>query len=148
MGKWDKTRIACRGLVIKESKILLSYETATDQWTIPGGGLEDGEDERGCCIREIAEETGLLVETSACLLEIYEYYENIQWVNKYFKCNVIGLTKPRLTQLEKEVGLEPRWLPVDEIKSIFAKHNSYVKIDEMRSGLYLREYTALCELVQ
>ena len=27
LGKWDKTRTACRGIVIENSEILLSYET-------------------------------------------------------------------------------------------------------------------------
>ena len=54
-GKWDKTNTACRGIIIRDGRILLSYETLTDQWMIPGGGLEDGESEKECCIREIAE---------------------------------------------------------------------------------------------
>ncbi|HHT14946.1 MAG: NUDIX hydrolase [Christensenellales bacterium] len=146
-GKWDRVRIGCRGIVMKDSRILLSYETATDQWMIPGGGLKDGEDERTCCVREIAEETGVLVEPSQCRLEIHEYYGNDQYVNKYFICEVTGSTERRLTRREKEAGLEPRWLSVDEIKAIFAKHNTYIETDEMRMGMYLREYTALCELV-
>lgn len=148
LGKWDTTRIGCRGIVIKESEILLSYESASNQWMIPGGGLEDGEDEKACCVREIAEETGVLVAPSKCLLEIHEYYGNMKWVNKYFLCNVIDSTERRLTQQEKNVGMEPRWLPVDEITSIFSKHHSYANTDEMRRGMYLREYTALCELVK
>lgn len=28
-GKWDKTNIACRGIIIRDSRILLSYETLT-----------------------------------------------------------------------------------------------------------------------
>ncbi len=77
-GKWDKTRVACRGIVINDAKILLSYETATDHWMIPGGGLEAEEDEKACCVLETAEETGVIVEPSECLLEIHEYYENIR----------------------------------------------------------------------
>ena len=46
-GEWDKTRTACRAIIFKDDKILLSYETKHDQWMLPGGGLEDGEDERG-----------------------------------------------------------------------------------------------------
>lgn len=53
--------------------ILMSYETKNDQWMIPGGGLEKNESDYECCVREIAEETGVLVETSECLLEIDEY---------------------------------------------------------------------------
>lgn len=40
-----------------------------------------------------------------------------------------------------------KWLPIDEIKDIFSKHNTYTKSDEIRRGMYLREYTALTELV-
>lgn len=69
-GKWDKTRTACRGIIIENSKILLSYETVTDQWMIPGGGLEENESDRECCIREVAEETGMLVDVSESMLEI------------------------------------------------------------------------------
>lgn len=146
-GKWNKTRTACRGIIIENSKILLSYETVTDQWMIPGGGLEENESDRECCIREVAEETGILVDVSECMLEINEYYEDWKWINKYFFCKVTGTTETKLTQREQKAGMEARWLPVDEIKDIFSKHNSYAETDEMRRGMYLREYTALMELV-
>ena len=147
LGKWNKTRTACRGIVIENSEILLSYESVTGQWMIPGGGLEEGESETDCCIREIAEETGILVNASECLLEIDEYYENWKFINKYFICKVKGTTEPKLTEREQKVGMEARWLSVDNAKNIFSKHTSYTETDEMRRGLYLREYTALCELV-
>lgn len=50
-GSWDKSRTACRGIVMKGTLILLSYETQTDLYMIPGGGMEDGEDEAACCVR-------------------------------------------------------------------------------------------------
>lgn len=145
-GEWDKTRTACRAIIFKDDKILLSYETKNDQWMLPGGGLEDGEDERDCCIREVAEETGLVVKPSESKLEIDEYYEDWKWVNRYFFAEVVGNTEMNLTEREKEMGMEPRWLPLDEIVDIFSKHASYADTDEMRRGMYLREYTALCEL--
>lgn len=144
--QWTKTRKACRAIIVKDGKMLLSYETQTDQWMIPGGGIENGEEETACCIREIAEETGFLVQPSECMLEIDEYYEEWKWVNRYFVCKITGETTIHLTEREKSVGMEPRWLPIDEIKSIFSKHQTYADIDEMRRGMYLREYTALCEL--
>jgi 8-oxo-dGTP pyrophosphatase MutT (NUDIX family) len=33
-----------------------------DRWCLPGGGVEDGEDFRAAAVRELAEETGLVVE--------------------------------------------------------------------------------------
>lgn len=146
LGNWDKTRTACRGIVMEEGKILLSYETKTDQWMIPGGGKEDDESDEACCIREIAEETGVKAEALQCMLEIDEYYENWKWVNRYFICKVVGTTEMKQTEREKEVGMEPRWLPVSEVREIFAQHALFDGIDEMRRGMYLREYTALCEL--
>ena len=37
---FTKTREACRGIVLSEDKILLTYEVNTDQYFLPGGGLE------------------------------------------------------------------------------------------------------------
>ena len=114
---------------------------------LPGGGLENGEDEQACCIREVAEETGFLIQPSECQLQIDEYYEDWKWVNRYFFGTVAGQTEIKLTDREKEVGMEPRWLPVSEIIDIFSEHASYADTDEMRRGMYLREYTALRELL-
>ena len=36
LGSWDETRTACRGIVIDGEHMLLSYETKTNQWMIPG----------------------------------------------------------------------------------------------------------------
>ena len=147
-GKWEHTRTACRGIILRDGKLLLSYETATGQWMLPGGGLEDGEDERECCAREVAEETGCVIVPSDCMLEIDEYYEDWKWINRYFFGKVTGETAVQLTEREKAVGMEPRWLPVEEIIGIFSKHADYAETDEMRRGMYLREYTALSALLK
>ena len=145
-GEWTKTRAACRAIIVKDGKLLLSYETKTDQWMIPGGGLEEGESETDCCVREGCEETGILVHPSECVLEIDEYYEDCKYIDRYFLCEIVGAGKRNLTPREAEVGMEPRWMPTEEIKSIFGQYQSYAATDEMRRGMYLREYTALCEL--
>ncbi|MDY2607628.1 MAG: hypothetical protein SOV90_06890 [Lachnospiraceae bacterium] len=43
--------------------------------------------------------------------------------------------------------MEPRWLNISEIKDIFSQYNLYHGIDDMRRVMYLREYTALNELI-
>lgn len=133
-GKWTKTRTACRALILQGSKLLLSYETKTDQWMLPGGGLEEDETEEQCVIREVAEETGSVIRSSGCVLEIDEYYEEWKWVNRYYLGEVIGNTEVHLTEREKEVGMEPRWVSVDAIVDIFSKHQMYADTDEMRRG--------------
>ena len=146
-GSWTRQRSACRAVVIRDGHVLLSYETVNDQWMIPGGGLEPGEDEAACCVREVAEETGHIIEPSSCVLELDEYYEDCRYVDRYFFGAVTGRCERQLTDREKAVGMEPRWLPVEEALDIFSRHADYTDTDEMRRGMYLREYTALSNLV-
>lgn len=109
------------------------------------GGVEEGEDYADCCVREVSEETGFLVQASACFLEIREYCEDFLFINRYFPCSVIGKAQQVLTEHECRQGLEPRWLPWNEAMEIYGNYRLYADTDEARSGLYLREYTALCE---
>ncbi|MBP5605056.1 MAG: NUDIX domain-containing protein [Ruminiclostridium sp.] len=146
-GKWTGSHTSCRAVIIRDNKLLLSYETKTDQWMLPGGGLEDGESERECVIRELTEETGCFIRPSECILEIDEYYEDQKFINRYFTGEITGTGCQQLTEREKEVGMEPRWLPLKEIILIFSKHSDYTATDEMRRGMYLREYTALTEII-
>ena len=147
-GRWTRERTACRGVVIEDGRVLLSYAARDDLWMIPGGGLEAGEDEGTCCVRELAEETGRIVLPSVCALELDEYYEDCKYVSRYFVCTVAGRAEPMLTEAERRMGLEPRWLPVEEALQIFSRHADYMDTDEERRGIYQREYTALSALWQ
>ena len=147
-GRWTHERTACRGVVIEDGRVLLSYAARDDLWMIPGGGLEAGEDEGTCCVRELAEETGRIVLPSACALEIDEYYEDCKYVSRYFFGAVVGRCQSKLTEAEQRMGLEPRWLPVGEALRIFSRHADYAATDEERRGIYQREYTALSALLQ
>ncbi|MBQ7944044.1 MAG: hypothetical protein IJ326_08295 [Lachnospiraceae bacterium] len=52
--QYTNVRVGCRGIVMHKDKILMTYEVNTDQWFIPGGGLEADESEmkRGAYLRE------------------------------------------------------------------------------------------------
>ena len=147
-GHWTHERTACRCIVIEDGRVLLSYAARNDLWMIPGGGLETGEDEGTCCVRELAEETGRIVLTSACALEIDEYYEDCKYVSRYFFGAVVGRCQIKLTEAERRMGLEPRWLPAEEALKIFSHHADYTDTDEERRGIYQREYTALSALLK
>lgn len=142
-----KIRQAARGIVARDGRILLTYEVNTDQWFLPGGGLEDRESIEQCCVRELAEETGCVVEPLLHYLTINEYYEEWLFVSHYFVCRITGKTQRLLTEREAQVGLEPRWIPLQEAISIFSKHQDYAH-DEMKRGAYLREYKALSAYVE
>jgi 8-oxo-dGTP diphosphatase len=58
------TRVAAYGLLRADTTILLCRLSAAVQgfaghWTLPGGGLDFGEDPKAAVVREMAEETGL-----------------------------------------------------------------------------------------
>lgn len=54
-------RVAAYAVVERRNKLLLTHwrRGHLHGWTLPGGGLEPGEDPRDAVIREILEETGL-----------------------------------------------------------------------------------------
>lgn len=145
--KWTKRRIASRGIVLSEEKILLSYEKSTDIYMIPGGGAEEGESLEECCSREIAEETGKTVSVCHKYLIINEYYEDWLLETHFYVCKVIGETEIKLTPSEKKAGMISKWLNIKEALSIFSRHQDYAATDEVKRSIYLREYTALYEFV-
>ena len=62
------TRIAAYGLVLQNQHILLCRISAqitrdAGYWTLPGGGLNFGEDPVEAMTREVSEETGLIVRS-------------------------------------------------------------------------------------
>lgn len=146
--KHDKTRVACRGIVINNNKLLLSYEKNLDQYFIPGGGVELNETLEECCVRELKEETGYQVEVIKKYLTINEYYQEYLFVNHYFICKDIAEVERKLTEREKEAGLEPTWVSLDEILLIFSKHQDHALNNEMKRGAYYREYTALLKYLE
>ncbi|MBQ1878518.1 MAG: GNAT family N-acetyltransferase [Erysipelotrichaceae bacterium] len=145
---WSRIRFASRGLIVQNDRILLSYETNKQQWSLPGGGLEKGETLADCGRREVEEETGMLVNDLQPLFTICEYYEDELYITQYFECAVKDGGHQHLTQQERLTGLQPQWLPLSQALEIFSHHEDYAASDEMRRGLYLREYTALSEYVK
>ena len=145
-GKYACIRETSRAVILKDGKILLSYETKNDIWMLPGGGKEIGETYRNCVIREVCEETGYLFVPSKCVLEIDEYYENVRYISKYFIGTITGKTDTHLTEAEIKGGLESRWILIEEAPRIFSKHSEIKDFEEKRR-LYLREYLALQKIL-
>ena len=142
---WTKTRAGSRAVVVRDGMILLSHEVNSGWWLVPGGGEEKGETPEECCVREVEEETGLIVKPLQQFLTMYEYYEEYRYISNYFICEVTGQGRMRLTDAEIRRGVEPQWIPLQEAVDIFSRHQSYADVSEEKRGAYLREYTALQE---
>ena len=145
---FTKTRAGSRAVIVREGMILLSHETVSGWWLVPGGGMEAGETPEMCCVRETEEETGVIVRPLRQFLTLYEYYEEYRYISHYFVCEVTGSGQMRLTDAEKQRGLEPQWLPLQEAVDLFSRHQSYASVSEEKRGSYLREYTALQEYMK
>lgn len=141
----ERVRVSCRGLAIRDNKVLLSYESRKDIYMSPGGGLEENETLEECCRRELLEETGYIVEPVKHLLTMDEYCFETLYISHYFLCDIMGEGESALTQTEIAHGMEPRWVDVDVAIKLFSTYET--KLEDHRS-LYLREYTVLNELIK
>jgi 8-oxo-dGTP diphosphatase len=57
-------RVAAYAVIIEKGRILLAHwsQGGYSGWTLPGGGIDPGEDPAHAAIREISEETGYVAE--------------------------------------------------------------------------------------
>ena len=104
-----------------EGRLLLAKRTDNELWTIPGGGMEPGETIAQTAIREVKEETGIVVE----VVSLIGIYSNPQHVVEYsdgevrqqfsvcFSCIPVG-GDPKPSDETSEVG----YFTPDEIKGM------------------------------
>ena len=138
-----RCRIACRGFVVENGKILICHEIVDKQFFSPGGGIEKDETLEECCVREICEETGIVTKVNSHLITVNEYYEDWQFITHYFICEAVGEGNTHLTNEEDSRGLVPEWIDIEFIRNLWSRHDEFTR--EETRGSYLREYTALCE---
>lgn len=61
----DRPFVGIGGIIVHEGRVVLvkrRFDPLAGQWSIPGGAVETGETLEACIVREMAEETGFLVE--------------------------------------------------------------------------------------
>ena len=68
MGEPVSYPLSIKGVLIHESRVLLLLNER-DEWDLPGGRPDPGEDHRAALIREMREETGLAVEVGSLVDE-------------------------------------------------------------------------------
>jgi 8-oxo-dGTP pyrophosphatase MutT (NUDIX family) len=117
-------RVAAYGLVLRDGQILLTRLarriSADERWHLPGGGVDHGEDPRDALVREIREETGLLVEVGPIL----EVSTGFRWarVEIVFAFRVTGGT-PALTAEVAELG----WFTPDGLPDVRADQRGLIE---------------------
>lgn len=75
-------RVAAYAVIVRDGQILLSRLaprlTKKELWTLPGGGVEHGEDPRDTVVREMREETGLEVSIGEAS-RVFTYHQHDAW---------------------------------------------------------------------
>ncbi|MEV3992969.1 NUDIX hydrolase [Streptomyces sp. NPDC049837] len=122
-----RLRVAAYAVCVRDERILLARGTADDgtkEWTLPGGGMDHGEDPLDTVVREVEEETGYLTEMTALLgvdSKRSRYTGRLGGVTDFQRLRI--LYEGRITggDLRPEVGGSTdlaAWHPLDAVSSL------------------------------
>jgi len=109
-------RPSVRGIIIQNGKVAMVHSKKYDYYKYPGGGIEPGEDQRATLVREVKEESGLVVIPDS--IREFGWVHRIQkgsvddifvQDNYYYLCEVeqtVGQQKLDAYEAEEEFELE------------------------------------------
>jgi len=120
-----------------ENLVALLYLAALNFFTIPGGGVEGGEELEQAVIREMREETGCAVEITHELGIIVENSKTLGWngINHCYIAKVKGdKGLPCLTEEEAGDETQLRWHGLEEALGIIANQKAKPR-SEKEAGL-------------
>lgn len=116
-------RTAARAVVINNDKILLIYTKRYDDYTLPGGGVDENEPIKEALIRELYEETGannIEIVSEFGIYEEYrphhfEAYDQMHMLSHIYVCSIdkeLGQAKPESYEVTN--GSRPVWVKLED----------------------------------
>ena len=146
------TRYATRSIALKGNAILLLYTKRYEDYSLPGGGLDLGEDKIEGMMRELQEETGAQNIKNINPFGIYEEYRpwykpdyDIQHMISYcYTCEInkeLGPTS--LEAYETNNGMKAVWINIHEAIS----HNEKTMATSAKKGMSIERETFLLKLI-
>lgn len=145
-------RHAARAIVLEGENILLLYTQRYHDYSLPGGGIDEGEDEIAGLIRELAEETGAQGVRNVKPFARYDEYrrwykadaEFIHMISHCYVCDIDeALGETALESHELSNGMVPQWM---NIHAAIA-HNEAVIADSDKKGLSIERETFLLKVI-
>ena len=142
-------RLTSRAIVMnEEGKCAVLYAKKYKLYSLPGGGIEEGEDEVSALIREIEEETGCTCDSIHQLGIVSENrgHQDITTLSYYFVVHTKA--KPHalcLTEAEEQDGISMMWCSVEEVLHLIkdVEHDT-----NQRKFLQARDVAALMEYLK
>lgn len=146
------TRKASRAIVVDGCQILLIYTERYDDYTLPGGGLNEGEDPIAGMMRELQEETGAQnirnIESFGIYEEFRPWYKSdaevMHMISYCYLCQVDkDLGTPDMENHEIQNGSRPVWVNIYDAIG----HNEKTILQSHQQGLSIERETFLLRLV-
>ena len=140
--------------IIKNDKneLLMVYSKWFDDYTFPGGGVKQDENEIDGLKRELKEELGALsVEVKQVVGQIQELRYGITGTDdvflqtsKYYLCEILQFGKQELIGREILHGIEPRWVKAENalMQNMKVMNNSHHQVKGLKTVL-IRENNVL-----
>src|SRR5574340_1379072 len=111
--------VACEVYIIHDGKVLM-HKRAEDKekfpgfWIGPGGHVDEGEDVLTAAMREIKEETGVLLEASNVKLKVLAFHHHLDrgevWMEYLFRATI-----PADQTIISTPEGESKWIPLNEL---------------------------------
>jgi len=146
------TRKAARAIVLNGEEILLLYTKRYHDYSLPGGGIDEGEDHIAGLTRELREETGAQNVSNIKAFGYYEEYRN--WykndydvVHMLSYCYTCEIAQERLTPEfeahEVQNGMQALWINIHDA----IEHNEAVIKNSDKKGLSIERETFLLKRI-
>lgn len=112
------TRVAARAVIYNEKGALLMLRSKKGDYKFPGGGVEEGENEKTALKREVMEETGRDVKIGGLLgtaverrRDFYDPALTFEMVSHYYACTSKGkVGETNLDTYERTLDLKAEWV--------------------------------------
>ncbi|HCT78599.1 MAG TPA: NUDIX hydrolase [Micromonosporaceae bacterium] len=97
--------VSVKGVCVRDGRVLLLHNER-DEWELPGGKLELGEDPIECVTREISEETGWTVDVGS-ILDCWQYHirDGVDVLIVTYGCHVTGDSPVQVSHEHKQADL-------------------------------------------
>lgn len=117
--KIEKYRLAARGIIIENGKLLMIHSKFYHDYTFPGGGVENGENELLALKRECEEEAGVVITNVRPFYKTIEKREindeeYLIHESHFYLCEIKEYCETHLENYEIDLGYEPVWISIDD----------------------------------